>query len=125
MDADKGARTMTIYGVSQSSGTERRLNLEQGGEGVVLTITDHTSNQEQRRILVQAHDLLAAIIDPPAGGVSVSGIEPPHGRPLSLELEVRRNEVLLRVHAAAGASTDVAIGLDDFQDGLERVIKRA
>src|SRR5438046_236037 len=108
---------MTIYGVSQTSGTERRLSLEQGGEGVVLTITDHATNKEQQRILVQAGDLLNAITDPPAGGVSVPGVEPPHGKQLLLELEVRRNEVLLRIHAGASAGTDVAIGLDDFQDG--------
>jgi hypothetical protein len=115
---------MTIYGVSQTTGTERRLTLEQGGEGVVVTITDHASNKEQQRILLQANELLDAIMDPPAAGVSLPGIMLPHGSPLLLELEVRRNEVLLRVHAGATDGTDVAVGLDDCQDGLERVIKR-
>jgi hypothetical protein len=114
---------MTIYGVSQSSGAERRLTLEQGGEGAVLTITDHATNKEQQRILVQVEELLHAVTDPPAGGTSVPGIVPPHGLPLRLDLEVRRNEVLLTVRTGTGI--DVAVGLDDFRDGLESVIGRA
>ena len=35
---------MTIYGLSQSSGVERRLKVERGGEGIVLTITDHAGD---------------------------------------------------------------------------------
>jgi hypothetical protein len=116
---------MTIYGVSQSSGVERRLAIELGGEGVVLTITDHVGEKERERILVQANDLLDAVTKSPTGGCSLNGISPPHGVAMLLEIDVRRNEVLLRVHAGSGPGTDVAVGLDDFQDGLERVVNRA
>ncbi len=116
---------MTIYGVSQSSGVERRLTIEQGGEGVVLAITDHVGDKERARILVQADDILDAVTNPPTGGSTVRGIVPPHGTTLLLEIDVRRNEVLLRVHNGSESGTDVAVGLDDFQDGLEGVINRA
>jgi hypothetical protein len=41
-----------------------------------------------------------------------------------LDVEVRRNEVLLRARAEVGEGTDVAVGLDDFQDALEGAIPR-
>ncbi len=116
---------MAIYGVSQTTGVERRLTIEQGGEGVVLTIVDHATDKEQQRILVQADDLIAAITDPPAGGTSIDGIAPPHGMKMQLEIEVRRNEILLKMHAGSDAGADIAVGLDDFQDALEGVMKRS
>jgi hypothetical protein len=115
---------MTIYGVSQSSGVERRLIIERGGQGVVLTITDHVGGKEQERIMVQADNLLAAIMDQRSGGSTVEGISPPHGANMLLDVEVRRNEVLVRVRAGSGEGADVAVGLDDFQDALESVITR-
>ena len=72
--------------------------------------------------MVQPDDLLATVTDPPPGGSSVEGIAPPHGARMLLDVEVRRNEVLLRADGDAGAGTDVAVGLDDFQDALEGVI---
>jgi hypothetical protein len=115
---------MTIYGLSQSNGVERRLKIERGGQGVVLTIIDHAENKERERIMVQADALLTAITEPPAGGATVEGIEPPHGAKMHLDLEVHRNEVLLRVRGASGDGSDVAVGLDDFQDALEGAITR-
>jgi hypothetical protein len=115
---------MTIYGVSQSSGLERRLKVERGGQGVVLTTTDHVGDKERERILVQADDLLGAITEPRAGGTTVAGVSPPHGAAMLLDIEVRRNEVLLRVRPGDGDGADVAVGLDDFQDGLEGAINR-
>jgi hypothetical protein len=116
---------MMIYGVSQTSGVERRLNVERGGEGIVLIITDHVGNKERERILVQPDDLLASITDPPAGGAKVEGIAPPHGAKMVLDIEIRRNEVLLNAYPEAGKGTDVAVGLDDFQDALEGAMTRA
>src|SRR4051812_11656598 len=113
---------MMIYGVSQSSGVERRLNVEMGGEGVVLTITDHVGNKERERIMVQAENLLATIMDPQSGGTTVEGISPPHGAKMQLSVEVRRNEVLLTARDSQGEQSDVAVGLDDFQDALEGVV---
>src|SRR3989442_1713092 len=115
---------MTIYGLSQSIAVERRLKVERGGQGIVLTIIDHVGGKEQERIMVQADDILAAVTDPPAGGSTVEGIAPPHGEKMLLDLEIRRNEVLLRARRASGQGTDVAVGLDDFQDALEGAISR-
>ncbi len=114
-----------IYGVSQSSGVERRLKVERGGEGVVLTLIDHVGDQELTRILVQPDELLAALTEPPASGAAVAGVSPPHGAPMTLDLDVRRNEVLLKVHGDGKELADAAVGLDDLQDALESVINRA
>ena len=111
---------MTIYGVSQSIGLERRLNVERGVDGVVLIITDHRANVERERILVSIDDLVAAITDPVAGGSVVEGVSPPQGAKMNLDVEVRRNEVLLVVRSGS----DVAVGLDDFQDALEGILSR-
>jgi len=116
---------MTIYGVSQSTGVERRLAIEQGGEGLVLTVTDHATSKEQQRILVQPDDVIAAVTDPPAGGTSIDGVAPPHGMKMQMDIEVRRNEILLNVHAGSDAGADIAVGLDDFQDAREGVMRRS
>src|SRR4051794_4449138 len=99
---------MTIYGVSQSSGGGRRLGVVSGGTGVVLTISDHAGNVERARVLLQTDDLLPAIMAPPAGGSTVEGVAPPHGPKVLLDVEVRRNEVLLRARSDSGEA-DVAV----------------
>jgi len=115
---------MTIYGVSQTSGVERRLQVEMGNQGIVLIVIDHAANKERQRILVPTDDLLAAITDPPSDGSRIEGTSPPHGPKAQLSVEVKRNEVLLSATAGAGEGSDVAVGLDDFQDALEGVITR-
>ncbi len=115
---------MTIYGVSQTTGVERQLRVERGGEGVVLAIIDHVGGKEQVRLLVQPDDLLAAVTDRPAGGTTLAGVSTPSGEKMQLDIEVRRNELQLRARAGFGQSSDVAVGLDDFQDALEGVIAR-
>lgn len=106
---------MTIYGISQSSGVERRLHIENGGEGILLIIADHVGNKERERISVQPDDLLAAITNPP--GSAIEGVGQ-GAKKMLLDVKINRNEVLLQ----AGAG-DVAVGLDDFQDALEKVIQ--
>ncbi len=115
---------MTIYGMSQTSGVERRLHVEPGANGVVLIICDHEGNRERERILVPTEDLLAAVTDPPPEGAAVAGIAPPHGPAMQLMVLVRRNEVQLNASRDSGQATDVAVGLDDFQDALEGAISR-
>jgi hypothetical protein len=113
---------MKVFGVSQTTGVERRLNVERGvGDGVVLIITDHAGDEERARILVKAGDLMATVIEPAPGGSTVEGTSPSHGTKLLLRVEVRRNEVWL----SAGTGADVAVGLDDFQDALEGAVPRA
>ena len=113
---------MTIFGVSQSSGVERRLEVERGGQGLVLILTDYIGGKERERIMVQTDDLLATVMDRPPGGSTIEGIVPPHGAKMLLDVEVRRNEVLLKAHTESGEGADVAVGLDDFQDALEGII---
>ena len=115
---------MKIFGVSQSSGVERHLNVERGVDGIVLIFTDHLESRERERILVRVDDLLATITDPPPGGTTVEGISPAHGSKMQLGVEVRRNEVWLEARSDSGAGSDVAVGLDDFQDALEGTISR-
>ena len=116
---------MKVYGVSQTSGQERRLYVERGAHGVVLTIKDRDGAKELARVLVRPDDLLPAVTDPGPGGWTVEGTSPAHGWKVLLGVEVRRNEVWLSARPAAGAATDVAVGLDDFQDALEGAIGQA
>jgi hypothetical protein len=114
---------MKVYGVSQTSGQERRLDVERGATGIVLVISDHPGGAERDRVLVPLAGLLAAVTDPAAGGTTVEGTSPVHGTARLLEVEVRRNEVWLT--ARGDRFTDVAVGLDDLQDALEAAIPKA
>ena len=116
---------MKIFGVSQSSGVERRLYVERGPDGIVLIIKDHDGGKERERILVREQDLLATITDPAPGGSTVEGVSPAHGWKMLLRVEIRRNEVWLQARPETGEGADVAVGLDDFQDALEGAINRA
>ena len=113
---------MRIYGISQSSGVERRLHIEKGAEGVLLIISDHQGNVERARITVEPDSLVATFMDRAPGNVTIEGRSQSNGAKQLLNVEVRRNEVLLAVRAEAAAGSDVAVGLDDFQDALEKVI---
>jgi hypothetical protein len=115
---------MKIYGVSQSSGVERQLRVERGIEGVVLTIIDNVGKRERERISVQGDNLVAAILDPSIGGSMVEGLPSPNGKKMQMEVEVRRNEVWLKMSSDSGDGSDIAVGFDDLQDALEGVISR-
>jgi hypothetical protein len=117
---------MKIFGVSQSSGAERQLEVEGGGEGIVLTIKGKDGVTEHERIRVRADDLLPAITDPTPGGCTVEGTSPVHRWKMLLRVEIRRNEVWLSARSVTGVvAEDVAVGLDDFQDALEGAIGQA
>jgi hypothetical protein len=113
---------MKIFGVSQSSGVERRLYVERGADGIVLIIKDHNGSKERERILLREDDLLPAITAPTPGGCTVEGVSPAHGWKMLLQVEVRRNEVWLTARPTSGEGVDVAVGLDDLQDALEEAI---
>src|SRR5262245_31217948 len=108
---------MKVFGMSQSSGAERELEVEGADGGIVLTIRGHPGGAELERILVKAADLLPAITDPAPGGTTVEGTSPVHRWRMLLGVEIRRNEVWLNARpVTAKAGVDVAVGLDDFQD---------
>jgi len=115
---------MKIFGVSQSSGVERRLYIERGLDGIVLIINDHDGNKERERIRVPVDELLSSITEPVPGGSTVEGVSPTHGWTMLLQVEVRRNEVWLKAQPTAGEGADVAVGLDDLQDALEVAMNR-
>jgi hypothetical protein len=113
---------MVIFGISQSSGVERRLDIERSDPGVALTIYDHAGGVQRDRIVVQAEELLTAIIGRPVGGSMIEAKSQVIGARKRLDIEVRRNEVQLTTRADEDATWDIAVGLDDFQDALESVV---
>ena len=121
---------MKVYGVSQSSGAERCLEVAWGGGGIVLAIQDpgtkRQPGQEWARVAVREDDLLPALTDPAPGGATVEGTSPVHGWKMLLKVEVRRNEVWLDARPVTGlVGEDIAVGLDDFQDALDEAIGQA
>jgi hypothetical protein len=110
---------LTIHGLSQSTGAERTLSLGQSAGAVLLHARDTTGADGLPRVAVPLAGLLGALADRPAGGTAVGGESPGDGSKAWLDVEVRRNEVLLRTRAEAGSGWDIAVGLDDFQDALE------
>ena len=115
---------MKIFGVSQSSGEERVLKIERGIDGIVLTLADIKGGKERGRIKINSDALLGEILDPVPGGSIIEGMPQAHEGAMRLEIEVRRNEVLLQIRENNGIVADIAIGLDDIQDGLQRVTHR-
>jgi hypothetical protein len=120
---------MKVFGVSQSSGAERILYVQRGSGGIILAIKElvkrqwQKEEQERASVAVREDDLLPAITDPVAGGVTVEGTSPAHGWKMLLKVEVRRNEVWLTARPVTGlVEEDVAVGLDDFQDALDEAI---
>jgi hypothetical protein len=113
---------MVIYGVSQTTGVERRLRFDRAGSSVLLTVIEHKDDTERDRLLVPVEELLSIIMAPPDGERTVTGQSPQYGEPCFLDVEIRRNEVWLRARSEKGQGCDIAVGLDDFQDALEKVI---
>lgn len=113
---------MLIYGVSQSTGEERKLKFDRAGAGVLLTIMDLPGDVERERIIVFTEDIMSNLMTPQPGGTAIDGEAPDSGVKKQLDMEIRRNEVWLRAHAGAEEGCDVAVGLDDFQDALESVV---
>jgi len=121
----KGRKNMVIFGVSQSSGVERQLKLDRAGTGILLAFTDHVGKVERERIIVQIDDIMSALVAPPGNKTVIDGESPAHGTKKHLDIEVRRNEVQLRSHDGATEGCDLAVGLDDFQDALEKITAAA
>ena len=115
---------MVIYGVSQSSGVERQLKFDRAGAGIILTISDHVGVVERERIIVVVEDIMNVLMGTP-GAHALEGESPQYGTKKTLDIEIRRNEIWLRSHDGADEGCDIAVGLDDFQDALEKVTAAA
>ena len=113
---------MMIYGISQSSGVERQLHFELVREGIILLISDLKDEVRRGRILVSPDSLLNAVMERSPGGITIEGKSPSLGSKRHLDMEIRRNEVLLNLRGDSEKDCDVAVGLDDFQDALEKAI---
>ncbi len=111
---------MTIYGLSQTTGAERILDVAKAAGGLLLHSRDPESHRDIDTIVVAADALLAVVMDPPADRTTIRGVEAAGEASRRLDITVRGNEVLLRVQTETGNAWDVAVGLDDFQDALEQ-----
>lgn len=112
---------MAIDGVSQSSGVERIVDVTRSGEGVQIAFRDRKGNVELERIVLPSDDLLRILTEKPTGLHTIDG-KSSSGKPLMLNIEVKRNEVLLVARAESVEGCDAAVGLDDLTDALESVI---
>lgn len=97
---------MVIDGVSQTTGKERLVAVESAGESVLVVIRKRSA--ELGRVEIPALPILSVMTARPKGKQSINGT----GEKV-LNVEVRRNEVLLAVGRA-----DAAVGLDDLMDAL-------
>ncbi len=97
---------MVIDAVSQSTGSERTVAVEPAPAGVTLAIRE--KDAELARVEVPTDKFLTVLTERPAGPQAVAAVDTK-----VLEVEVRRNEVLLAVGKA-----DAAVGLDDLMDAL-------
>src|SRR5438067_13073968 len=111
---------MTIYGLSQTSGVERTLDVDKTAAGVLLHSRDGESFGDLDRIVVPSEPLLAALIDRPADRSTIRSASAGGEARKLLDITVRGNEVLLWVRTETGGAWDIAVGFDDFQDALEQ-----
>lgn len=113
---------MAIDGLSQSSGVERLLDITRVDAGVQLVIRDRIGSVQRARVVLAADDLLSILTERPVGcqtiNLPASGVD----GSTQLDIEVRKNEVLLWARSESEPGWDVAVGLDDFQDALEATL---
>src|SRR5579885_1299734 len=112
---------MRIHGLSQSTGVELMLGVDQADGGVWRSIFD-SGGAELAGVVIPSAELLSAIVDRQDGGSRIEGMSPAGRGALWLDLEIRRNEVWLRTRAESEQGPDVAVGLDDLQDALEGAV---
>ena len=98
---------MTIEGISQSTGIERVVELGAAETGVRLVIRNRKLGTELAQVTFPADELMNVLTEQPKGSQTIAGT----GK--ALEVEVRRNEVLLVI-----GGPDAAVGLDDLMDAL-------
>ena len=97
---------MTIDGVSQTTGLERLVDISADAGGLKLTIRDRKLETVLGSVTVPAEALMTVLAEQPKGPQLISGSG-------TLEVEVRRNEVLLSIEGP-----DAAVGLDDLMDAV-------
>jgi hypothetical protein len=98
---------MTIDGLSQSTGEERLVDIGAAGADLRLVIRDRKLGVELGQAVVPADALMGVLAEQPKGPQTIPGTD------ATLEVEVRRNEVLLAI-----GGPDAAVGLDDLMDAV-------
>ena len=109
---------MTINGVSQSTLVPRLLEIEKEDNNLLFHIHDKPPITREK-ILVPAAEVVALLTNTEPGLKTIEGTSPARERRKLLDIEIRKNEVLLWVRTVEGGGWDIAIGFDDFQDALE------
>jgi hypothetical protein len=112
---------MTIYGLSQTTGIERTLDIDAIPTGVRLHSRDGESYRDIDKIVVPSEPLLTALMDRPAERTTIPSVSVDGEASKLLDMTVRGNEVMLWVRTETGNAWDIAVGFDDFQDALEEV----
>ena len=109
---------MKVFGVSQTSGVERRLSVERAWTERSPSPTRPAAGSG-RGSVVPLDDLLATVTDPTPGGSTVLGVSPSHNTAMRLGVENRRNEVWIEVRGGCGEGPDAA-AVADVAVGFER-----
>lgn len=102
---------MIIDGISQSTGIERLVEVSAAEAGVRVIIRDRKLGTELAEVTFAADQLMNVLTEQPKGTQTIAGNSA--GTARALEVEVRRNEVLLAI-----GGPDAAVGLDDLMDAL-------
>ena len=99
---------MTIYGLSQTTGIERTLEVDATSAGIRLHSRDEDGSPDMDNIVVASEPLLAALMDRPAQRTTIPSVSAAGEASQSLDMTVRGNEVMLWVRppkaATAGTS---------------------
>ena len=93
---------MTIYGLSMTTGADRRPEVERADGGVALRSCDPESYAHLDRIVVDAGALLAALIDRPGERTTIPGLAGDREASRRLEFTVRGHEVQLGACTGTG-----------------------
>jgi hypothetical protein len=101
---------MKIYGVSQTNGAERVVDLSPSPSGLLIVFNDNMGHTAER-IVIDPTPLITVLTDRPEGVKTIVGKSGNEAR--GIKIEVRKNEVLLTL-----GRIDAAVGLDDLMDAL-------
>src|SRR5689334_6267648 len=99
---------MTIYGLSQTTGAERTLDVGRTAAGFMLHSRDGESYGDLDRIVVPTDSLLAALIDRPAERSTIRSASAGGEARKLLDITVRGNEVQIWVRTETGNGWDIA-----------------
>jgi hypothetical protein len=101
---------MKIHGVSQTTGSERVIELSSTDEGTLFVFQDNMGHSRERIVTV-SEALISLLAKRPEGQQTVIGMNGNESR--GMKIEVRKNEVQLSL-----GRIDAAVGFDDLMNAL-------